>query len=494
MRRRLFFIVVSLSLFGLLLAIRWVFLPTKLPAAYASQMYQHISLAGTIVADPDIRQKNQQLVVEVTSPTKTRILVFAPLSQRYEYAEHVMVSGDLMPPEPFVTTAGHVFRYDHFLAERGIFSLLKQARVAEVSSSGAIWSNLANALFNCKHEFVKGLARALPNPYAELAVALLTGDRHQLASDVVTDLSLSGLIWVVVLAGYHVTLIVRGVLAVLFFLPRRIALTLAALCVAGLVFATGASAPSLRGSAMAGLAMFARGTNRTYDAVRALIVTVAALSLWNPLLLAYDLGFQLSILVTLAIIIGTPVLEMRLLWIKSSLLREVIVVSTLAQLACLPLLVWQTGQLETWAIPANILVMSFVPLVMVVSVVAGFAGILAPSSGALASVPLASIAGFPAHAVLRYLLTVAQFAASLPYANAALPTFSFGFVILAYALLFGLLLKLKMSSRRFTRLLPKSVSPLPPSSRSQGMPQHTISYPPACSQPYTRAPTYPPQE
>jgi competence protein ComEC len=198
---------------------------------------------------------------------------------------------------------------------------------------------------------------------------------------------------------------------------------------------------------MAGLSLFAQGTGRTYDAIRALAATIILVLLWNPLLLAYDLGFQLSILVTPAIIIGTPILEMRMLWIKSSLLREVIVVSTLAQLACLPLLVWQTGQLETWAIPANILVMAFVPLVMLLSVVAGFTGVVADALGGVTFLPWAQLIGFPAHSLLYYLLTVAQFAATLPYANATLPAFSFGFVILAYAILIGALYFLRVSSK-----------------------------------------------
>jgi competence protein ComEC len=480
------------GVFALLVLARLAFIPLALPAEFSSQLNHSVSLSGVIVADPDVRQRNQQLVIEVVGHKAMRILAFAPLSQHYTYGEHVLVSGVLLSPQPFATASGRMFRYDHFLAKKGIFSLIKGARVVEELPRlgfheefserfyGRFHTVFMRALFGVKHEFVKGLKRALPAPYAELAVGLLTGDQHQLDDATVTALSFSGLIWIVVLAGYHVTLIVRGVLAVFFFLPRRIALALAALCVLALVIATGASAPSVRGGMMAGLALFARGTGRTYDAVRALIATVMLVTLWNPLLIAYDLGFQLSILVTLAIVIGTPLVEMQLLWIKNSLLREVVAVSTLAQLACLPLLVWQTGQLETWAIPANILVMAFVPLVMLLSGIAGVAGVVAaPPLAAALGVPL----GLPAHILLYYLLTVATFATSLPYAKATLPPFSFSFVLLAYAALAAVLYRL-------TRLRLRNASQSHSSLRSLGTLQRTTSYPQEHSQPYRRAPTY----
>jgi competence protein ComEC len=203
--------------------------------------------------------------------------------------------------------------------------------------------------------------------------------------------------------------------------------------VACIVFATGASAPSLRGSIMAGFALFAEGTGRRYNSLRALGATLVIVLLWNPLLLAYDQGFELSIIVTPAIILGMPLLEARLLWLKSKLLREVIAVSVIAQLAYLPLIAWQEGQLEVWAIPANTLVTAFVPLVMLLSVIAGFAGILAPPQ-------VAALIGFPAYCLLYFILAVARISSALPFANLTLPPFSFVFVVLAYAILLGIVL------------------------------------------------------
>jgi ComEC/Rec2-related protein len=425
--------IACILLAGLFGIIRAAFAEQTLPQVFQPLINTHISLMGALVADPDVREKNQQLVVLVDEDNvRTRILAFAPLGHTYVYGEEVTVSGTLTLPAPFSTDTGRVFRYDHYLAKRAIFSDITRAGVQEVAPPEGFINACVDALFEIKHIFVRGLTRALPNPFGELATGLLTGDQHTIDDSILTMLELAGLVWVIVLSGYHVTIIAEGIMRAFSFLPRRFALMLAGLGVALIVFATGASAPSLRGSIMAGFALFAEGTGRRYDSLRALAATLVIVLLWNPLLLAYDQGFELSLIVTPAIILGMPLLEARLLWIKSKLLREVISVSVIAQLACLPLIVWQEGQLEVWAIPANMFVTAFVPLVMLLSVIAGFGGVLPISAS------IALLIGFPAYCLLYFILAVARISASLPYANLTVPPFSFAFVVIAYVLLIGI--------------------------------------------------------
>jgi competence protein ComEC len=398
-----------------------------------------ISLIGEIETDPDVRQKNQQFIITFEkNGQRTNVLVFAPLFQHFKYGEKVLVAGTLIAPENFVTDAGRTFRYDNFLAKKGVFAIISQADILEIAPPSGVLPTFAGVLFDAKHVFTSGLKRALPDPYAELATGLLTGDQHGLGDALVTTLALSGLIWVVVLSGYHVTLIAAGVLKIFGFLPRRFGFVFAGLAIACIVFATGATAPSLRGGIMACLTLYARATNRTYDALRALCIAIISVLLWNPFLLAYDSGFQLSIVVTPALLIATPILESRMLWIKSKFLREIICVSVVAQLACLPLILWQVGELGLWSIPANMFVMSLVPLAMITSFVAGVAGVLLPQ--------LASLAGLPAYAILSYILYIAKTSAALPLADVVLPPFPFVLVLAMYGILIWFVILLRSES------------------------------------------------
>jgi competence protein ComEC len=410
--------------------------PRILPQVFNQYINVKTRLTGEIVADPDIRTTNQQITVNVTvKGVRTNILVFVPPTRKYIYGESVAIIGKIALPKPFASENGRIFRYDHYLAKKHIFATMEFASVYINNPPTGFESYLGDTLFSAKHLFISGLRRALPPTYAALATGLLTGDQHQINENVLTVLSVSGLVWVIVLSGYHVMVIAEAVLWLLVWLPQKIRLTIAALVVAAVIFATGASAPSLRGGMMVTFTLFARGTNRTYNSLRALGVTVVLLLLWNPLLLAYDSGFQLSIIVTPALILCVPILESRLLWIPYKFIREIITVSVVAQLSILPLLVWQDGNLEVWAIIANVFVMPLVPLSMLCSVIAGFAGILLPS--------FAKILGWPAHMILYLILATGQSAAQLPYSNTALPPFSFVYVIFAYAFFLAIVWKLK---------------------------------------------------
>jgi competence protein ComEC len=424
--------------------VRAVLMPHALPPAFVALLSdledpRPVSLIGKIVTDPDVRQKNQQFVITFEkNGQRTNVLVFAPLFQNFKYGEKVLVAGTLIAPENFVTNSGRIFHYDNFLTKKEVFAIVPQADVLEIAPPFGVWATFACALFDAKHLFINGLKKALPDPYAELAMGLLTGDQHGLGDALVTTLALSGLIWVVVLSGYHVTLIAAAVLKLFSFLPRRFGFIFAGLTIACIVFATGATAPSLRGGIMAYLALYARATNRMYDALRALCAAIILVLLWNPFLLAYDSGFQLSIVVTPALLLATPILESRLLWIKSKFLREIICVSVVAQLACLPLILWQVGELGIWSIPANIFVMSLVPPAMITSFIAGVVGMLLP--------PLASLAGLPAYAILSYILYIAKTSAALPLADVVLPPFPFVLVLAMYGILVWLVILLRSES------------------------------------------------
>jgi competence protein ComEC len=189
---------------------------------------------------------------------------------------------------------------------------------------------------------------------------------------------------------------------------------------------------------MACLALFARSTHRTYAALRALLLVLLLMLAWNPLYLAFDPGFEFSFAATLGLILGAPILIPRLLWIKNPFLREIVATTVAAQVAVLPLLLWQTGNLSLVALPANILVMLVIPLAMALSFIAGLIGVIVPF--------IAPAVGIPAHLLLSYIVAVASYGAALPFAHVVLPAFPFALVVVLYALLFWLLKRLERNA------------------------------------------------
>ena len=113
-------------------------------------------------------------------------------------------------------------------------------------------------------------------------------------------------------------------------------------------------------------------------------------------------------------------------------MREIVASTLSTQLMVLPLLLYQNGLFSIVSLPANLFALIAVPYAMFASIIAAIGGMAA---GSLA-LPIAA----PALALLWYIINVAKFFASLPFAALSVPAFSAWWMFAAYALIFGALL------------------------------------------------------
>jgi competence protein ComEC len=119
-----------------------------------------------------------------------------------------------------------------------------------------------------------------------------------------------------------------------------------------------------------------------------------------------------------------------MLWITFVGLREILATTLAAQIAVLPLLLWESGMLSLVAVPANMLVLPLVPLAMALSAIAAVVAWVVPSLGTLA--------GVPAYLCLWWIIHIAKEAAGLPLSHIIILPFSFAFVLASYAALLAI--------------------------------------------------------
>ncbi len=415
---------------------------TPLSEPFASQIRHRVSYEGFVVSDPDVRDANQRVVIRIESGGQsTKALAIAPRFPTVAVGDRVRVSGTLLVPQPFMSENGRVFRYDKYLAREDVRFILNYASIRV--ESNAPWHSPSAALARAKHAFLGGLSATLPEPYSSLAGGIVIGGKTGLGKDLQEAFIRSGLVQIIVLSGYNVMVVAQWVVAALALtkLPRRWGIAAAACAVLLFVFIAGASATALRAMLMAFIALYARATGRSYAAGRALLVVVCLMLLWNPLYLVFDPGFDLSVVATAGLIWLAPRVEMLLSFLKNAFWRNAVATTLAAQIAVLPLLVYDMGLFSVIAVPANILVAPIVPLAMGLSALAGFAGMLFGTVAPFAGIALA----FPAYLANAYLVLVAQKAAALPFAAFTLPIFPFWLVLVAYAALVFI-----ASSKRFS--------------------------------------------
>ncbi len=412
------------------------------PSAHLMQsLNSEVQVTGKVLGSADIRESNQRITIETMDGD--RLLVVASLSTQVRHGESVKAVGILEAPQPFDADGERVFRYDRYLAKDGVFGILKDAHVEIAGARRGLIDHVLGFCTDLKDRFIEGLQNALPEPHASLAGGMLFGGKQGLGKELMNAFTAVGLVHIVVLSGYNIMIIAEAILRLLSFLPRRTALIVSALGIVLFVITAGAGSAAVRAGIMACIALFARVTGRTYDALRALGVAVVFMLLLNPLLLAFDPGLQLSIAATLGLILGAPLVESRLLFVKHLFLREIVATTIAAQVFVLPLLLYQTGNLSILALPANVLVLPFVPLAMALSFVGGAVGILLPW--------LAPLVALPSYVVLGYIVLLTEFFAGLPFAKVITPTFPFSFVIGMYTLLGVAVWKLKQTSLHESR-------------------------------------------
>lgn len=402
--------------------------------ALTARIGESITILGEVVAEPDARERSVRLHVRAREllvgsssvPVLSDILVLAPPHSDVAYGDRIRAHGELALPEAFDTTEGRVFNYPMFLAKDGI---LYQLSFAEIERTGERGGNLLKTIaIHIKRLYLSGLRRVLPEPEASLAGGITVGDKRSIGEELTTTFQTVSLVHIVVLSGYNMTVVIHALSRSLAFIPRVAHVALSGIVVALFVLMTGGAASATRAGAMALIATYARQSGRTFLGLRVLVVVALAMTLFNPYLLAFDPGFQLSILATAGLILFTPVIIPYLSFLPERYgVREIAASTIGTQVMVLPLLLYQNGLLSIVGIFANLLVLIVVPAAMLMSFIAAMSGLVFGSFGVFLALP--------ALALVRYLIIVAETLSSLPFAAVHIPAFSAWFVLIAYVLL-----------------------------------------------------------
>lgn len=258
--------------------------------------------------------------------------------------------------------------------------------------------------------FADAVRLAIPEPQASLGIGYLVGQRRALPEDLATALQIAGLTHIVVASGYNLTILVR--LARRLF--AKISLYMSALMASGMIVSfiavTGASPSMTRAGLVAGLSLLAWYFGRKFHPLILLSIVAAATVLINPSFAWGDLGWQLSFAAFVGVMVVAPLAQRYFFGEKKpGTVRQILGETVAAQFVTLPILVLAFGQFSNVAVVANLLVLPFVPLAMLLTFIAGIASLILPSA--------ASIIGLPAQWLLQYMIGVAEYLSKLPWAQ-----------------------------------------------------------------------------
>ncbi len=384
-----------------------------------------VATFGYVSREPEIKDTHSRLVMTIDT-SHERVLVTTMKYPEITYGDYLHISGELELPAPFETDTGRTFNYDTFLKKDKIYYTMRYPEV-RIISRGTHGNYLTTFLLALKARLVLQIQKYLPEPHSSLLAGLLVGAKSSLGEELLDDLRTTGVIHIVVLSGFNVTIIAEAIMRVLAFLGLVGSSIAGSVAILFFTIMTGASATVVRAALMAFLVLLARATGYHSEITRALFVAGLVMIFHNPMILLYDPSFQLSFLATLGLIVLVPWIETKLIWIPKTAFdfRGLAAASLGTQLFVLPMLIWMTGEISFVSPLVNILVLWVVPFTMLI----GFIMIIASVLSSVLVIPIMTVAWF----LLGYILTIVQWFAKIPFASIHVPAISVASLILMYA-------------------------------------------------------------
>lgn len=411
----------------------------------ASTCLKHPNIGiGMITEDPSRAEAGQVIVVnvekifDVSTSTDDQKLCAADISiqlktklyPRFSYGDRITFTGRLSKPFDFSGDNGRQFDYQGYLAIDDVYYEMRSATVllATTSADRSIVGRITSALLYLKRGFVANLERVLGEPHAALAAGLVVGEKSALGSDLLNDFRTVGLIHIVVLSGFNITIVGIAMRRMLSFLPRVWGIIIGAIGILSFGILVGGGATVVRSCFMAGIALIADLIRRDYNVARALAFAALIMLIQNPLILLHDTSFQLSFLATIGLILLASPIEDRLQFIPDIFGMRGTIASCLAtQIFVSPFILYIMGQISLIGVVVNILVLPFIPATMLFVFMTGAAGFV--------SHPVSIFIGWGTHLLLSYELFMVQNFARLPFAALQIPPFS-GWYAAAFYLIF----------------------------------------------------------
>lgn len=332
--------------------------------------------------------KNDYQVFSVHTESKNNdvydIQIKAPLYPRYEVGDHLVLSGKVTLPKTIMPhDTKKTFDYEMYLRVHDIGSEMYYPTIEKEARSEQE-NSFALSLVKMKESFVKTIALYVNEPAASLSSGMLFG-ATSMSQELIQTFRVAGLSHIVVLSGFNIAILISFVLFVLVFVPLILRVILASLFVILFVVMVGGEASIVRATLMSFVGLVALVVGRAYTARQALILSLIAIIMYEPLHLFHDVSLHLSFLAAAGIIYMGDGVQSILQGIKSRTYREIMSTTLCAYAATLPYVIYTFGTVSIYALFANIIVLPFVPIVMlltfIVIIVAPFTQILASIVG-----------------------------------------------------------------------------------------------------------------
>ena len=379
--------------------------------------------------------------VVVNRPVSGKLYVTVPILQATGlYPDNtIAVVGSLYKPQP--PSNPGAFDFQAYLAREGAFAGLKgrqidwkrENAIADVNrlntNTAAFWESTGmqpSPIQAMRMRIVRSQLSQLNILEGSLIAAIALGKQAvDLPYNIRDSFVQAGLAHAIAASGTQVSMVLGLVLALTRRLSKQLQFGFGVGALFLLVGLTGFEASICRAALMGFGTLFALLLSREVKPLGLLLIAATVLLLVNPLWI-WDLGFQLSFLATLGLVVTAPPLMAKLDWMPPAI-ASIVVVPIAASVWVLPLLLYVFSVVSPYSILVNIIAAPLLWLLSIGGMVSALAGLIFPPAGSM----LAQLLDYPA----KGLIAIAQYFSQLPGNSVAVGEVSVFQLIALYSLI-----------------------------------------------------------
>jgi competence protein ComEC len=349
-----------------------------------------------------------------------RLYVTVPILQSTGLypGQQIAVTGFLYKPTAASNPGG--FDFQKYLRQEGTFAGLigRQINILDDERPWGWWQ--------VREKIGRSQTRLLGVPEGPLVSAMVLGSKAVDLPHDIRDLFVkAGLAHALAASGFQTSLILGVVLQLTRRTNKATQIILGSLGLITFLFLSGFQPAVLRAVIMGFAALLGLALERNVKQLGSLLIAATLLLLFNPLWI-WDLGFQLSFLATLGLIVSASAITQRLDWLPPAI-ASLISVPLAATIWTLPRLLEFSSVIPVYSVPLNILTTPFISIISIGGMISGLVSLISPDLGGT----LTSFLYYPTH----WLIQMVEFFANLPGSLVAVGSISIWQMLTIYLLI-----------------------------------------------------------
>jgi competence protein ComEC len=383
-----------------------------------------VQVIGTVINEPRLNDRQGLKfglkVVKIGNETVSgKLYGTLPLLQGTGIypGQQLKLTGFLYLPTAASNPKG--FDFKQYLARQGIFAGIQGTEAKFIDQKpGWGWWQL-------RQRIVRSQLQGLGSPVGQLVSSIVLGGKAvDLPGDIRDRFIAAGLAHVLAASGFQVSLLLGIILKLTESMAAKPRLAIGMATLLAYLGLTGIQSSVLRAALMGVAVLLALTMETKVKPLGSLFLAAVIILLFDPLLIQ-DLGFQLSFLATLGLIVTLPPLQAKLDWLPTTI-ASLVAVPLAASIWVLPLLCYQFNTLATYSIGVNILCTPLITIISLGGMISGMLALIFPAVGSA----IASLLFYPT----TLLIGITYFCTSLPGNTWAVGQMPLAIIIAIYGL------------------------------------------------------------